>query len=141
MTAFYTEYSLHQLTEVAQNCLKNTQHKSILFFGEMGVGKTTLIKEIVKILGSNDDVSSPTFSIVNQYETLTYSIYHFDFYRIKSEEEIYDIGFEDYFQDIKDWQLLEWPELIPNLWPEQYTKIEIKLNSNQKRTLTLTNHG
>jgi tRNA threonylcarbamoyladenosine biosynthesis protein TsaE len=111
----------------------------MLFYGEMCVGKTTLIKEIVNILGSTDDVSSPTFSIVNEYEADGKSIFHFDFYRINHEEEVYDIGFEDYFQNTADWQLMEWPELIPNLLPEQYTKIEISLLSSQKRKLKLTN--
>jgi tRNA threonylcarbamoyladenosine biosynthesis protein TsaE len=126
---------------VASSCIENAQFKSILFYGEMGVGKTTLIKEIVKLLGSIDEVSSPTFSIVNEYETSKNSIFHFDFYRINNEEEVYDIGFEDYFQNPLDWQLMEWPELIPNLLPEHYTKIEIGLISVEKRRLSLTNCG
>lgn len=139
MKDFNITYTLENLQEVAQKCIANAEFKSILFYGEMGVGKTTLIKEIVKLLGSKDDVSSPTFSIVNQYETENDSIYHFDFYRINHEEEVYDIGFEDYFQNTNDWQLMEWPELIPNLLPEQYTKIVISLFSAEKRALQLTN--
>lgn len=141
MNTFQKAYNLTDISQVAKECITHASYQRILFFGEMGVGKTTLIKEIVKHLGSKDEVSSPTFSIVNQYEIAEHSIYHFDFYRINSEEEVYDIGFEDYFQDEQDWLLMEWPELIPNLWPEQYTKIEIKLNTKQKRTISLTNHG
>jgi tRNA threonylcarbamoyladenosine biosynthesis protein TsaE len=139
MKEFSIEYALNDLQKVAQSCCEFAQFKSMLFYGEMGVGKTTLIKEIVNILGSTDDVSSPTFSIVNEYEADGKSIFHFDFYRINHEEEVYDIGFEDYFQNTADWQLMEWPELIPNLLPEQYTKIEISLLSSQKRKLKLTN--
>ena len=141
MNNFRIEYSLANLKEVASSCIENTEFKCMLFYGEMGVGKTTLIKEIVKLLGSTDEVSSPTFSIVNEYQTSKNSIFHFDFYRINDEEEVYDIGFEDYFQNPLDWQLMEWPELIPNLLPEQYTKIEISLISAEKRRLTLTNCG
>jgi tRNA threonylcarbamoyladenosine biosynthesis protein TsaE len=133
------EYSLNEITKVAQQCIAKLKHQSILFYGDMGVGKTTLIKEIVKLLKSTDDVSSPTFSIVNQYDASGFSIYHFDFYRINSEEEVYDLGFEDYFQNPKDWQLMEWPELIPNLLPVNYTKIEISLLANGKRHLRLSN--
>lgn len=139
MKNFNIEYTLEDLKEVAKKCVAHAQYKSILFYGEMGVGKTTLIKEIVRLMGSKDEVSSPTFSIVNQYEAEKSSIYHFDFYRINHEEEVYDIGFEDYFQNPADWQLMEWPELIPNLLPEQYTKIEISLTSAEKRRLQLTN--
>lgn len=139
MKNFNIEYTLEDLKEVAQKCVEHAQYKSILFYGEMGVGKTTLIKEIVRLMGSKDEVSSPTFSIVNQYEAEKSSIYHFDFYRINHEEEVYDIGFEDYFQNPADWHLMEWPELIPNLLPEQYTKIEISLTSAEKRRLQLTN--
>ncbi|GGE07906.1 tRNA (adenosine(37)-N6)-threonylcarbamoyltransferase complex ATPase subunit type 1 TsaE [Psychroflexus salis] len=133
------EYSLNEIEKVAQHCIENAKHKSLLFYAEMGVGKTTLIKKIVKLLGSKDEVSSPTFSIVNEYESTGFSIYHFDFYRINHEEEVYDIGFEDYFYQAKDWQFMEWPELIPNLLPEAYTKIEIELLANGNRKLKLTN--
>lgn len=133
------EYSLNEIQKTAQLCIENVKYKSVLFYAEMGVGKTTLIKEIVKMLGSKDDVSSPTFSIVNEYEAPNFSIFHFDFYRIHDEEEVYDLGFEDYFNNTKDWQLMEWPELIPNLLPDAFTKIEIELLNNGKRKLKLSN--
>lgn len=139
MNTFNCEYTLQDLERVAKACVEQAQYRSLLFYGEMGVGKTTLIKEIVKVLGSTDEVSSPTFSIVNEYQSNSYRIFHFDFYRIDDEEEVYDIGFEDYFEDPLDWQLMEWPELIPNLLPQHYTKIEFSLLSTTKRQLFLTN--
>ncbi|MFN2262245.1 MAG: tRNA (adenosine(37)-N6)-threonylcarbamoyltransferase complex ATPase subunit type 1 TsaE, partial [Psychroflexus sp.] len=91
----------------------------------------------VKSLGSNDIVSSPTFALVNEYETEENPIFHFDFYRIENEEEAYDIGFEEYL-DGNPWILIEWPEMIPNLWPEHFTKIEIEVENENSRKLTLS---
>ena len=130
-------YSLNEVAEIATWVIEKAAYKSLLFYGEMGVGKTTLIKEIVRQLGSDDVVSSPTFSIVNQYLTTEYSIYHFDFYRIEDESEVYDIGFEDYFADAADWQLMEWPELIPNLLPDEATQVYISLNEDGTRSIEL----
>lgn len=141
MKTYNTTYTLATIAEVAQACLAYSQHHSLLFYGEMGVGKTTLIKEIVKLLGSHEEASSPTYSIVNEYATDKCTIYHFDFYRIHHEEEVYDIGFEDYFQHPEDWQLMEWPSKIPHLLPHQYTQIELDLDATGKRILNLTNVG
>ncbi len=122
-------YGLHQLEEVSQYIIKNPKSNTFLFFGEMGVGKTTLIKSLVKALGSDDVVSSPTYSLVNEYEAKGKLIFHFDFYRIKSIDEVYDIGFEDYLsQDA--YIIIEWPEMIEELWPEEYTRIELGLAEN-----------
>jgi tRNA threonylcarbamoyladenosine biosynthesis protein TsaE len=122
-------YGLHQLEEVSQYLIKNSKSNTFLFFGEMGVGKTTLIKSLVKALGSDDVVSSPTYSLVNEYEAKGKLIFHFDFYRIKSIDEVYDIGFEDYLsQDA--YIIIEWPEMIEELWPEEYTRIELGLAEN-----------
>ncbi len=131
-------YNLSEVTSVAQWVIDNTQHKSLLFYGEMGVGKTTLIKEIVQLLGSKDIVSSPTFSIANEYEAEGFSIYHFDFYRIEDEVEVHDIGFEDYFLHKDDWQLMEWPELITNLLPENATRLHIRLSNDGSRSIEMT---
>ena len=93
-----TSYNLSQISEVAKQLIGQAKYKTLLFYGEMGVGKTTLIKEIVKQLKSNDNVSSPTFSLVNEYHTEDGNkIYHFDFYRIEQEEEALDMGVEEYF--------------------------------------------
>ena len=93
-------YQLIELEQVATQLLKNFKTKTILLNGNMGVGKTTLIKALVKELGSKDEVSSPTFSIVNEYELENDKIFHFDLYRLKNIEEAYNFGIEDYFSSI-----------------------------------------
>ena len=91
-------YSLEQLREIAEEVIQLSKHKILLFNGEMGVGKTTLIKEICRVLGVEDTISSPTFSLVNEYVTSNVeTVYHFDFYRKNDEEEALDMGIEDYF--------------------------------------------
>ncbi|SDG86820.1 tRNA (adenosine(37)-N6)-threonylcarbamoyltransferase complex ATPase subunit type 1 TsaE [Psychroflexus sediminis] len=130
-------YKLEDLDKIAAQILEKANSKYMLFSGEMGVGKTTLIKELVKQLGSTDQVSSPTFSLVNEYEAENTAIYHFDFYRIEDEAEAFDMGFEDYLND-SHYVVIEWPEKISNLWPEHYTLIELSEDEDQLRTLTLT---
>lgn len=130
-------YKLDQTENVAAKILKQSNSKNILFSGLLGAGKTTLIKELVKQLGVKDQVSSPTFSLVNEYDGKNASVYHFDFYRIENEEEAYDLGFEDYLDDFH-FIFIEWPEKIPNLWPEHYSLIQIETNGFDSRTLTLT---
>jgi len=129
-------YKIEDLNRVATQILKEANSKYILFSGEMGTGKTTLIKELVKLLGSENKVSSPTFSLVNEYEGENDDIYHFDFYRIDDEIEAYDMGFEDYL-DHQHYVFIEWPEKIPNLWPEHYTHIQLELNEDNSRSLSL----
>jgi len=133
-------YSLSELTDVALEVIKNSKNKVLLFYGEMGVGKTTLIKEIVKQLGVNDNVSSPTFSLVNEYHSTNGSkIFHFDFYRINKEEEALDMGIEEYFYS-KNWCLVEWPNKVENLVPLNAVNITIKVNKNDLRTIELKNN-
>ena len=129
-------FNLQDLTFVAKEILRNVPNKTLLFYGTMGVGKTTLIKELSKQLGVTDVINSPTFLLVNEYEILKDKIYHFDFYRIKSEEEALDIGIEDYFFS-GHWNLIEWPENISNLLPPNSTKIEMNKNQNGTRTLNI----
>lgn len=129
-------FNLQELTFVAKEILRNVPNKTLLFYGTMGVGKTTLIKELSKQLGVTDVINSPTFSLVNEYEIIKDKIYHFDFYRIKSEEEALDIGIEDYFFS-GHWNLIEWPENISNLLPPNSTKIEMNKNQNGTRTLNI----
>lgn len=105
------------------------------FFGKMGVGKTTLIKEVCRHLGVEDNVCSPTFAIINSYSTATGEpVYHFDFYRLKNLDEAYDIGYEEYFYS-GDWVFTEWTEKIEELLPEHYVRVEIE-EKNKVRILT-----
>jgi len=126
-------YSLLNLNQIAKDIIKNSKHKVLLFHGEMGVGKTTLIKEICKELGTDDITSSPTFSIVNEYITSNGdTIYHFDFYRLNNEEEAYNIGVEDYFHT-DAWCFIEWPSVIKNLLPLITNNIYLtKLDDDQR---------
>ncbi|WMI67281.1 tRNA (adenosine(37)-N6)-threonylcarbamoyltransferase complex ATPase subunit type 1 TsaE [Mangrovimonas sp. YM274] len=130
-------YQINDIEQVAKTVLEEVHSKTILFYGEMGVGKTTLIKTLVKALGSNDSVSSPTFSIVNEYLLESGCIYHFDFYRIEDEDEALNFGVEDYLYS-NEWILMEWPEKISSLLPEDAVIIEIVKDNNGHRTLKLT---
>ncbi|MDC8004034.1 tRNA (adenosine(37)-N6)-threonylcarbamoyltransferase complex ATPase subunit type 1 TsaE [Aureisphaera galaxeae] len=129
-------YTLQELPEVAGMVLSNAPTKTLLFYGEMGVGKTTLIKELAKKLGVQDTISSPTFSIVNEYLLEADKLYHFDFYRLEAEEEALDIGIEDYF-DSGHWNFVEWPEKIASLLPDGSTTIELTKNKNGSRTVNI----
>lgn len=112
-------------------------NKVAAFFGNMGAGKTTLIKEILKLAKVKDQVSSPTFSLVNEYETEDgKKIYHFDFYRIKHLEEAYDLGLEEYLYS-ENPCLIEWPEMIEDLLPEDHLKIIIRELPGGSRKITL----
>ena len=123
--------SLSELPFVAQEILADIQHKIILFDGEMGAGKTTLIKEMIQQMGSDDETSSPTFSIVNEYETKMGKVFHFDLYRIKSEEEAMDFGVEEYL-DSGNYCFIEWPDKIENLVPETFHRVKIIAQENQR---------
>ena len=127
-------YIQNDIVEIAEQLLKNSASKVFLFYGDMGVGKTTLIKELVKQLGVMEISSSPSFSIVNEYDTPQGAIYHFDFYRIKDITEAFDIGFEDYLY-AGNYIFIEWPEKIDQLLPENANRIDIKINNNGSRTL------
>ncbi len=118
--------NIEELSKVSDLLLEWRNKSNIIaFYGAMGAGKTTLVKNLCQKLGVNDEVNSPTFALVNEYQTETFdSIFHFDFYRIKSLEEVFDIGYEDYFYG-GSLCLLEWPELIDPLMPEHFIKVEI----------------
>jgi len=130
-------YTIKDLPNIAGMVLTNASTKTLLFYGDMGVGKTTLIKELAKKLGVQDTLSSPTYSIVNEYLLDSDKLYHFDFYRIKNEEEAMDLGIEEYFET-NHWKLIEWPEKISNLLPEENTKIKLTINLNGSRTINVT---
>jgi tRNA threonylcarbamoyladenosine biosynthesis protein TsaE len=132
-------FTLDELELVAQKIIDQKTPKVILFHGEMGVGKTTLIKQLCKTLGVTSATSSPTFSLVNEYETIdNLVVYHFDFYRLKNEMEALDMGADDYFYS-GNWCFIEWAEKIPSLIPDEHAVITIELVENGKRHLTLTN--
>lgn len=112
---------------MAQKLLEEFQDdRFFAFFGKMGVGKTTLIKELCQVLGVRDNVCSPTFAIVNEYSDREGEpVYHFDFYRLKSVTEAYDIGYEEYFYS-GYYCFTEWTEKVEELLPERYVRVEIK---------------
>lgn len=130
------DYRIDELQTVANQLLKNLKSKTILLYGNMGVGKTTLIKALVKALGSMDDVSSPTYSIVNEYELKDDSIYHFDLYRIKDLDEAYNFGLEDYLNSTH-WLIIEWPELIEDIITDDFDCVTLTMNDNHTRNLNL----
>ena len=128
--------SVEELSQVTDLLLSWRDKSDIIaFYGPMGAGKTTLIKNLCHRVGVTDEVNSPTFALVNEYLTENDSIFHFDFYRIKKLEEVFDIGYEDYFYS-GHLCLLEWPELIDPLMPEHFIKVEIALgNTDTSRTI------
>jgi tRNA threonylcarbamoyladenosine biosynthesis protein TsaE len=130
-------YSLDQIDEVANKLLKHSSSKTILFYGDMGVGKTTLISALVKALGGHAKATSPTFSIVNEYEVENDIVYHFDLYRIEDVEELFDIGIEDYL-DSGNWIFIEWPEKIDGFLSKNAQILRLKETKNGHRALKLT---
>ena len=130
-------YSLEDLPIIASKIILLAKSKTLLFYGQMGVGKTTLIKEICKVLQVQDRISSPTFSLVNEYETSNKDkVFHFDFYRITDEEEVFDMGIEEYLYN-NDWCLIEWPKNIENLLPLEAVEIHLTILDNGKRNIQL----
>ncbi|PWI29340.1 tRNA (adenosine(37)-N6)-threonylcarbamoyltransferase complex ATPase subunit type 1 TsaE [Flavobacteriaceae bacterium LYZ1037] len=130
------DYSLSELDSVARQLFKNLKSKTILLYGEMGAGKTTLIKKLVNELGSTDEVSSPTYSIVNEYELFNDKIFHFDLYRIKDIDEALNFGIEDYL-DSNHWIIIEWPEIIEDLITENYHCVNLSIKDKNTRHLFL----
>lgn len=126
-------YGEPTLGNVARQLLDTfPEERFFAFYGKMGVGKTTLIKQLSIHLGVQDNVCSPTFAIVNQYSAATGNpVYHFDFYRLKSESEAYDIGYEEYFYS-GEYCFTEWTEKIENLLPEHYVRVTITEQYGQR---------
>jgi len=133
--------NLESIPSVAKQILEYASpHKKFVFSGKIGVGKTTLIKALSLQLGVSDVVSSPTFSIVNEYHADDKTIvYHFDFYRIKNEEEAMDIGIDEYFYS-NNLCLIEWPNKVENLLPLESVKVIITENNESNRTIELINN-
>ena len=131
--------SLAYLHDAAQEFLRTVgpAPRVVAFYGEMGAGKTTFIKALCEALGVRDAINSPTFAIVNEYvgRDADHLIYHFDFYRIKKLEEVYDMGYEDYFYS-GSLCFLEWPELIEEILPLDVIKVKIEEQTDGSRTVT-----
>lgn len=133
--------NIGDLDHVALAMKDHLRNEVVLFEGQMGAGKTTLINHLCKAWGVLDNVSSPTYALVNEYLTDTDdTIYHFDFYRIDDEMEALDIGAEDYFYS-GNTCLIEWPSKIQGIIPEVYTKVRITVQKDNSRLITLTYHG
>ncbi|MEO8234695.1 MAG: tRNA (adenosine(37)-N6)-threonylcarbamoyltransferase complex ATPase subunit type 1 TsaE [Flavobacterium sp.] len=131
------EFNLDEIEDVAQKVMEANPEKVILFNGEMGAGKTTFIKVLCKELGVKNPTSSPTFSLVNEYQIAGNElVYHFDVYRLKNQNEALDMGIEDYLYS-GNWCFIEWSEKIPDLIPEKYSVVTISVLNNGKRLLEL----
>lgn len=137
---------IHQLDEIRnaarqfiEQALKGDCQRVVAFYGSMGAGKTTFIRALCEELGVTDVVTSPTFAIVNEYEVdkaEEFSIFHFDFYRIKRLEEVYDMGYEDYFYG-SSLCLIEWPELIEELLPDDCLRVTIRVLDDGSREISV----
>lgn len=139
----FTINSLDEIDKVAEDFIQYISESDLesnifAFYGKMGAGKTTFIKAICKALGVKDIVNSPTFTIINEYKSSRgFSIYHFDFYRINKLQEAYDIGTEDYFAG-SGLCLIEWPEKIAEILPEDHIKVTITTNPDLSRTVCIS---
>ncbi|WP_296149430.1 tRNA (adenosine(37)-N6)-threonylcarbamoyltransferase complex ATPase subunit type 1 TsaE [uncultured Flavobacterium sp.] len=131
------QFTLDEISQAAQKVIAQNPNKVILFHGEMGAGKTTFIKALSKALGVSEATSSPTFSLVNEYEAENGDlIYHFDVYRLKDESEAYDMGIDEYLYS-GEWCFIEWAEKIPSLIPSEHSTITLKINKDGRRNLIL----
>lgn len=129
--------SLQELLQAAAQLIDFAGNEKVFVFqGDMGAGKTTFIKAICEALGVNEGVTSPTFAIVNEYKSIGTKIYHFDFYRLKTQTEALDMGAEEYFYS-GNYCFIEWPEKIPDMLPQHYISVNVKVLANDNRQISL----
>ncbi len=129
--------TIKELEKAAKKLIEQFPDQRVFaMYGKMGAGKTTFIQAICRQLGTSDNVTSPTFALINEYKTrLGNSLFHFDFYRIKDIEEAFDLGYEDYFYS-GNYCLIEWPEQIEPLLPQNYVEVKILVNEAEMREIT-----
>jgi len=128
--------SLKGLEKAAQKLIAEfPEQRVFVFYGKMGAGKTTFIQDICRALGTTDNITSPTFALINEYKTPeNTSLFHFDFYRIKDMEEAFDLGYEDYFYS-GNYCFIEWPEKIEPLLPENVVEVKIEVDDDETRNI------
>lgn len=132
----HISYTIDEINSIAKEILSlYNSSKIYVFIGEMGSGKTTLIKSLAKELGYKGNVNSPTFSIINEYSNGN-KIFHFDFYRINDKNELLDLGIEEYINS-DHWCFIEWPDLIIDLLPEGFIKLNLETISENERKITI----
>lgn|SRR5690554_8208882 len=127
-------YTINEIENVAQQLIADSNYKTWLFTAPMGGGKTTLIKTLAKVLGVKEVATSPTFSIVNEYQATNDTIFHFDLYRLNNEKEAFDMGLDEYFYN-NNWCFVEWPQLIETIIPVQFHRITISIIDENTREL------
>lgn len=131
------EYTLEEIDSAASEILKAFDGRKIIrFIGEMGAGKTTMIKSLCKLLGVDEEVTSPTFAIVNEYDGNGCRVFHFDFYRVKNQQEAIDLGLVDYFYS-GEYVFMEWPQLVDDFMPDDVVTLTIKEIDPTKRHATV----
>ena len=131
-------YSLSEINKAAKFIFDNINSKIILFNGDLGTGKTTLIKNLCLELGSTENVSSPTFPILNIYDTKKNKIYHADLYRVENTQDLNEIGFFDII-NTNDWLFVEWPKKIINLIDKPFSMVKISIEDDNRRKIELKN--
>ncbi len=133
------EYKLDEIDKIAEHVMKQL-NSVVVFYGGLGAGKTTLIKALIKTMGGDTATSSPTFSLVNEYQTAKGKVYHLDLYRIESQEEALDLGVEEHLYGDAQ-AFIEWPQVIEELLPADHTIIEISGISSDQRMLKIMNNS
>jgi len=130
-------FELNEIHDLADEIINSAQHKLIVFKGDLGSGKTTLIKALIDVIGIKEQGSSPSFSLINIYQNDKNRVYHIDLYRLETYEEALDIGLEDYLSDEETWCFIEWPEVVEFLLPKPYHLIELSIDETNKHYIEM----